>query len=153
MDVYCISGLGADERVFSNLKVQGASFHYLQWLQPEENESIGDYASRMVRQVPVPDPILLGVSFGGMMAIEMAKECPGAAVILVSSVKSRQELPTWIRFCGKLKLGNLLPRKPWRMVRLENYFLGVETPEELTLSNEFRMHADPDYLHWAILQV
>jgi pimeloyl-ACP methyl ester carboxylesterase len=171
--VYCISGLGADERIFSKLNVPGACFHYLQWLQPDENEPIGHYASRMIqqlpspdpvsplidsispliRQVPAPGPVLLGVSFGGMMAIEMAKLYPAACVILVSSVRSHHELPPWMKLCRKLKLVNSLPRKPWRWARLENYFLGTETPEELTLSNEFRMHADPDYVHWALGQV
>lgn len=164
--VYCISGLGADERVFSKLNVPGACFHYLKWLQPEQNEDIGHYASRMIQQLPSPDPVptliqqapapgpvLLGVSFGGMMAIEMAKLYPAACVILVSSVRSYHELPPWMKLCRKLKLVNSLPRKPWRWVWLENYFLGAESPEEKTLSNEFRIHADPDYLHWALGRV
>jgi pimeloyl-ACP methyl ester carboxylesterase len=151
--VYCISGLGADERIFSKLDVPGTCFRHLHWLQPEKDEDIGHYASRMISRVPVPDPVLLGVSFGGMMAVEMAKHAPGATVILVSSVKSRQELPPWMRFFSKLNLGNSLPDKPWRLPRLENHFLGVETAEELALANEFRMHVDPVYLNWALAQV
>lgn len=86
--VYCISGLGADERIFTKLEVPGIEFICLQWIRPAKKESIGDYAARMLSQIRGDHPVILGGAFGGMMAIEMARICAGAKVILVSSVKS-----------------------------------------------------------------
>lgn len=165
--VYCISGLGADERIFSKLDVPGVTFTCIRWLQPVKKEPIGAYAARMLNQIrndhpdmkgDHPDrkgdhPVILGVSFGGMMAIEMAKISPVTKLILVSSVKSRQEMPLWMRLAGKLGLDRLLPANPPRLAKMENNFLGAQTAEEMALCDDFRNNVDPVYLQWAIRQV
>jgi pimeloyl-ACP methyl ester carboxylesterase len=151
--LHCISGLGADQRIFSKLTIPGAVLTPLQWILPQKGERIEDYAGRMASQVHIDRPVFLGVSFGGMMALEMAKLCPGAKVILVSSVKSRRELPGWMKIAGRLGLNKLLPRNPPRWARLEDDFLGTETVEERLLVREFMKTADPVYLRWAIGQV
>lgn len=151
--IYCISGLGADERIFSKLVLPGRTLAPLQWIRPQKEEPIEKYAARMTGQIHSESPILMGVSFGGMMALEMSKICPGAKVIIISSVKCRQELPRWIRLSGNLGLIRLLPRKPPRLSRVESDFLGTETPEEVQLVRDFQQTADPVYLRWALGQV
>jgi pimeloyl-ACP methyl ester carboxylesterase len=169
--VYCISGLGADERIFSRLKVPGVEFVYLKWLIPEKDESISAYAARMSKQVKEPretgdqdretgGPVFMGVSFGGIMAIELAKLYPAARVVLVSSVKSRKELPPWMKWVGALGLYRLVPRRPGSVSRSNAWireigsdFLGAETEEEKRLSNEYRQKVDPVYLYWAVKQI
>jgi pimeloyl-ACP methyl ester carboxylesterase len=160
--VYCISGLGADQRVFSKLSVPGLRFIYLEWLTPSKGESIGSYAKRMCGQLDAPHvgpapagpPVLMGVSFGGMMAIEMAKYIPGAKVILISSVASRKELPAGTKLAAALGLYRLIPARPGAWMRsISNYFLGAEGEEEFRLSNEFIENVDPVYLRWAIKQI
>lgn len=151
--IYCISGLGADERIFSKLTLPGRTLTPLQWIRPQKEERIEEYAKRMTSQIPTDQPILMGVSFGGMMAIEMAKICPAAKVILISSVKSREELPGWMKWSGRLRLNKLLPRNPPRWTRLESDFLGTETAEEVELVRVFSETADRDYLSWALGQV
>jgi pimeloyl-ACP methyl ester carboxylesterase len=152
--IYCISGLGADERIFSKLSLANTRFRYMQWLIPENKETIESYAARMAHQIHHNNPVIMGVSFGGMMAIEIARVVPTAKVILVSSVKSHQELPQWMKISGKLKLNKLMPPKPaeW-MSLLENTFLGAESAEEVALCNEFRKTVHPGYLRWAIEQI
>jgi len=96
----------------------------------------------------------MGVSFGGMMAIEMAKFMPGAKVILISSVKSRKELPIGTKLAGVLGLYRLIPSRPWPWIySISNYFLGAEGKEETRLSNEFSEHVDRVYLRWAVKQI
>jgi len=151
--IYCLSGLGADERIFSRLTLPGIRLTHLQWMVPGKTETITAYATRMISQSNPENPTFLGVSFGGMMAIEMAKQCRNARVILVSSVKSRKELPPWMRISGQLRLDSLVPSKPWRFAALENSFLGAETEEEVNLVNQFRAQTNPAYLHWAIRQI
>jgi len=151
--IYCLSGLGADERIFSHLTLPGIALTYLQWVTPVKGETIEAYATRMIGPGITENPTFLGVSFGGMMAIEMAKQCKNARVILVSSVKSRKELPSWMRISGQLRLDSLVPSNPWRFAALENNFLGAETEEEVALVNDFRAQTSPAYLHWAIRQV
>jgi pimeloyl-ACP methyl ester carboxylesterase len=159
--LYCISGLGADERIFSKLEVPDTDIHHVKWLPPGElSESIEVYADRIAQQIVHSNSIILGVSFGGMMAIEVAKRIPVSAVILLSSIKSRNELPGWMKGCGLLKLNALIPNRPISSIRplkmirpLENYFLGTESPEEKRIADDFRDNVDPKYLKWSLTQV
>jgi esterase/lipase len=153
--IYCISGLGADERIFFKLKIPGVQFKYLQWIAPEENESIQAYSKRMGQQIDDENPVLMGVSFGGMMAIEIGKHISAQKIILLSSIKSRKELPRWMKICGQLKLNKLAPaRRPFKwMASFENNFLGTKSIEEEKLANDFRQTIDPHYLKWAIDKV
>jgi pimeloyl-ACP methyl ester carboxylesterase len=158
--LYCISGLGADERIFCKLQVPGSTFHFIRWIQPRAGENISDYAGRLCNQIDHDHPIILGVSFGGMMAIELAKVRQAEKVILISSVKSPSELPRWMKLCGRLKFDKILPSKPLHTIRplkalrpVQNYFLGAESEEEKLIANEFRDTVDPIYLRWSINQV
>jgi hypothetical protein len=152
--IYCISGLGADERVFNNLKIRDVSLQYLPWLVPGKEESIESYAARMSSQVDEQNPLLLGVSFGGMMAIEMAKLRQSQKIILISSVKSHHELPEWMKVCARLNLQSLIPgRSPQWISPIADYYLGARTEEEKILSKDFRQTVSPVYLHWAIDKV
>src|SRR5258708_3024786 len=107
-DIYCISGLGADQRIFSHLKVPGVRLLHLPCLIPNTDESIGAYALRMKADINGDNPVLMGVSFGGMMAVEIAKYYTAATVILVSSIGSRHSLPWWMMVCGQLGLNRLM---------------------------------------------
>lgn len=160
--VYCISGLGADHQIFTRLKVPGFEFRPLAWFAPEDEEGMRAYAVRMRAGITDKNPILLGVSFGGMMAIEISKLIPGATVIIVSSIRERRQMPFWIKASGWSHLYRLVsPRSvrgslsffAGRMPRLENHFLGVETVEDARLCREFRQQADPNFIGWAIRRI
>jgi pimeloyl-ACP methyl ester carboxylesterase len=158
--LYCISGLGADERVFSKLTINGCELKPVQWLQPLQGETLSTYAKRLSEQITEPEPIILGLSFGGMMAIEIAKLRPVSKIILLSSIKTSSELPAWMNLAGKSSVYKLLPSrqissiKALRALRpIQNYFLGARTAEEKKIANEYRDHVDPVYLKWAIAQV
>lgn len=158
--VYCLSGLGADERIFCKLQVPDCTFHFIKWVQPQPGENISTYANRLSVQVEHDHPVLLGVSFGGMMAIEMAKILPAEKVILISSIKSINELPRWMKIFGKCRFDKMLPSKPLHTIRplkalrpVQNYFLGTESDEEIAMANLFRDTVDPLYLRWSINQV
>ena len=108
-DIYCISGLGADHRIFSRLEVPRSRFCPLSWLTPGMDEPIDNYAVRMQAGISSDKPILLGVSFGGMMALEIAKRYTFATVIIVSSICDHRQLPYWMQISGKLRLNRLVP--------------------------------------------
>ncbi len=157
-DIYCISGLGADQRIFSRLKIPGINLLPVPWLKPERFESIGSYAARLKAQIPAAKPVIMGVSFGGMMAVEIAKLFTSCTVILVSSIGDCRQLPAWMRFCGLLHLDVLLPR--WRRISFwpgvslpERYFMGVESDDDAALVRHFKFEADPRFLKWAVNKV
>jgi pimeloyl-ACP methyl ester carboxylesterase len=152
--IYCFSGLGADEKIFSNLEIHGCKLIYIDWLRPGTREHIGQYAIRMSAMIEDEEPILLGVSFGGIIAIEIAKHKPVKKVIIVSSIKTSDELPTWMRVAGILQLNKILPVRSNKITeRFDDNQLGVTTENEKMLVEHYRKKSDPQYMDWAINQV
>ena len=152
--IYCISGLGADERAFSRLKIEGYSIRCLPWLTPEPGESIQAYASRMRAEIPEEQPILCGLSFGGMMSIEISKQIEVDKLILISSIKSIKELPRWMKTCGFFKLNRLFPMRSFKLMEpIQNRNLGISSKEEIELVRSYRRNAPQAYMDWAINEV
>ena len=135
------------------MELPGVDLRPLPWLTPARFESIGAYAGRMREGIRGERPVLMGVSFGGMMAIEIAKKIPGARVILVSSIRDHHQLPLWIRWGGRIypRWFNPRIRSPRRMMGfIENHFIGVESVEDSWLVSEFQNKVDRRFLHWSI---
>lgn len=163
--VYCISGLGADHQIFDQLDLPGWRLAHLPWLMPEGDEPIESYSLRMragigpeaetggPRSSGAP-PVVIGVSFGGMMAIEMAKHLPAARVIIVSSIRDRHQLPLGIRVSGRLVNKRWAPPANLSILApLQNYFLGVENAADARLARRYRGSVDPHFLKWAIRRI
>src|ERR1017187_250174 len=152
--IYCISGFGADERTFSRLDFNGNYLHFIPWQIPEEDERMESYALRMSKSIDHENPVLLGLSFGGMMCIEIAKIIDPIKVIIISSIKTYHELPGWMRLSGALKLDKIFPMRTFRIIEpLENHTLGIETKEELQLVRTYRRNVSQQYTNWAIHQI
>lgn len=160
--VYCLCGLGADERIFSKLTWEpGIDVHYINWIIPEKDEPLEIYAKRMASKIKAAgDFTLIGVSFGGIMAIEITKLIPVKKLILISSVETHHQIPGWMKLCGKLKLNKLIPTgvlhdiRPLKLFEpVENYFLGAYTDDQKALANEYRKKVNPLYLKWAVKQI
>jgi pimeloyl-ACP methyl ester carboxylesterase len=150
-NIYCISGLGADEKIFAHVKLEGYTLIHISWLTPEKNEELSSYAARMSALIKEDNPLLLGVSFGGMICLEIAKQRPVRKLILISSVKGRNEIPLWMRVAGKLKLNKFVPLRSNRLTEpLQNRNLGVEMEEERKLARYYRKNINRKYLVWAI---
>ncbi|MCF1750552.1 alpha/beta hydrolase [Mariniradius sediminis] len=149
--IFVFSGLGADERVFRKIQFQGFLVTHVKWIPPLQNESIDSYAKRILTQVASPNPILVGLSFGGIMAIEVAKLIGTEKVILISSAKNRDEIPFYLRLAGSIRLHRLIPAEFLKSSNfLSNWFFGAETPEEKALLKNILEDTDPAFLKWAI---
>jgi pimeloyl-ACP methyl ester carboxylesterase len=145
--------LGTDERVFDHLSID-AKMKFIPWLRPLKNETIKKYSLRMGEKIQHPSPVLLGVSFGGMIGIEIAKQIPLAKLIIVSSIKTANELPGWMKLTGKFQLHKILPTRSYKITeRYDNRRLGISNEEERKLVNAYREKMDPVYYNWAVLQV
>ncbi|HEY5039439.1 MAG TPA: hypothetical protein VIJ93_10240, partial [bacterium] len=75
MNLYFISGLGADKRVFQKLIIpESFIIHYVEWIPVFPEESLSQYCEKLISQINRAEPfILIGLSFGGVIAIEMSK--------------------------------------------------------------------------------
>jgi pimeloyl-ACP methyl ester carboxylesterase len=153
-NIYCISGLGADERVFQGLSIRDHTLVHLPWLSPFRKESMASYANRMASQIMDENPLIIGLSFGGMLAIEMAKQQPVGKIILISAPKTQSEIPAWMRWVGLLKMNRWLPVKSNRFTeKADDRRMGIQTPEEKNMVENYRKNADREQVDWAIDQI
>jgi pimeloyl-ACP methyl ester carboxylesterase len=146
-----LSGLGADKRVFDFIDLSGFGINHVDWIAPSNNESIESYASRLLEQIKKTRPTIIGVSFGGMMAVEIAKQIETEKVILISSAKTRSDIPFYFRIMGQFGLNKLVPTRILKSVNgLTYWFFGTKTKKENELLTAIIGETDSRFLSWAI---
>src|SRR5690606_34006606 len=109
--VYFMPGLGASSLIFEHIKLdeQYYEMFFLEWKIPLKNESLQDYAKRMCDEIKHENPILIGVSFGGLLVQEMNRIINVRKTIIISSVKCNKEFPTRMKLAKLTKLYKILP--------------------------------------------
>ena len=154
MKVYGIGGLGVDKRVFSELTLD-FELICLEWIEARPKETMQAYAHRFATQIDSTHPFsIIGISFGGMMAIELNKILKPQHLILISSASSKYDIPWLYRMLGKVGLFSLVPdfmMKPPAL--LANFFFGVSEPKYKKLLKEILADTDHDFLRWASHQI
>jgi pimeloyl-ACP methyl ester carboxylesterase len=152
--IYILSGLGADERVFQKLDFSNYSPVFIKWIAPNFNESIENYATRLLEQMPTYKPILIGLSFGGIIATEIAKQIETEQVILIASAKTKNEIPFYYRFAGFIKLHKLIPATILKQSNfIANWLFGAKTLNEKLLLKSILKDTDSHFLKWAIEKI
>jgi pimeloyl-ACP methyl ester carboxylesterase len=153
-ELYIFSGLGADERVFQRLDFSGFSTTFIKWIVPKDKETIEHYATRLLDQISATKPTLIGLSFGGLIAVEIAKQIDTEKVILIASAKTKKEIPFYYRFAGQLGLHKLLPTGLLKSSNfVTNWFFGTSTNFDKQLLKQILIDTDPIFLKWAIDKV
>ncbi len=152
--VYIMSGLGVDRRVFNKINFKGLKVTYLEWIAPISSESISCYARRLSTKITTESPVLIGLSFGGMVAMEIAKIIAVKRVILLASAKDDNELPKLYKLIGTLRLHRFIPTSILKSHHiLSNYFFGVSSKEDKKLLKQILRDTDTKFLSWAINQI
>ena len=152
--VYFVPGLGANTKIFENIQLPKDQFEvfFLDWLVPlSMNESLSDYAKRMCDRIEHENPVLIGVSFGGVMVQEMTKHIQTKRTIIISSVKSNKELPRRLRLARATKAYKLFPTKSVRNIEsYEKYAFSGTAKKRIALYKKYMSMNDELYLPWAI---
>lgn len=154
--VYFIPGMAAGPEIFSNIRLPKEKYHIeiLEWMIPNKGETLTEYAKRMAQRVTAPNPILVGVSFGGILAQEMDQFLNLRKLVIISSVKTRKELPKRMRFAGFTKIYKLVPTGLVLSVEsLTKYSIGPKSRKRLSLYDKYLYVRDPYYLDWSIEQI
>lgn len=154
MIAYCISGLGADERVFQALHLRYEIIP-IKWLTPLTKESLQEYCQRLIEQIDTRQPFLLiGVSFGGMIACEMNRYIQPYKTIIISSAAQANELPLSYKIMGKIQLAKWLPEfLLFPPMFALNYLFDVKKAEHKILIKNISQDTDPVFARWAIDQI
>jgi hypothetical protein len=156
MNLYLVSGLGADKRIFQKLVLPDSfHIHHIEWVPVSEKETMEEYCLRLTGQIDQGQPFsLIGVSFGGVVSIQMSKHLSPVQTVIISSFCFRQEVSAMYTFLGRIRLYRIIPTtlflKPNRVLY---YLFGVKTGEEKELLKSILADTDPVFFRWAINQL
>ena len=144
-------GMGTDARLFDDQRPSFKTLITPDWLDPQPRESLRDYGRRMVDALPVEPPYVLGgVSFGGMLALEMARHAKPRGVVLIASCRSRAALPLRLRLLARW--GPLLPDFVADARRVVPAFMyqrvGATRDEHFERCHQMLLDTPPHLLRW-----
>ncbi|MFD0762607.1 alpha/beta hydrolase [Lutibacter aestuarii] len=155
--IYLMPGLAASPKIFNNLifPKNKVELHYLEWILPlSEKEKLEDYAKRMSELVTEANPVLIGVSFGGILVQEISKFLRPKKIIIISSIKSSDELPKRLKLIQKTKAYKLFPAKAISNIEAFSVFaFGEFAKKRVKLYQEYLSVRDEKYLKWAVFNV
>jgi len=109
----------------------------------------------LAKTVPLDQPCwLVGVSFGGLLALEVGRLRPLARVVLISSLADASQLPPLLKLGRATRLYRLVPfgLLP-RLPRLAQWFFGARNGREYRLLARILRDTDPTFACWATRQL
>lgn len=154
--VYFVPGLAANPTIFEKISLPKSAFDmiFLEWEIPLKEETLMAYAERMSKKVTHENAVLIGVSFGGVVAQEMSKFINVKKIIIISSIKSNLELPPFMRLAKKMKLYKIIPTGLAQNLEHKiQRFVGDQLKERLHLYEKYLSVRDKQYLDWSIYQL
>ncbi|WP_236941095.1 alpha/beta hydrolase [Flammeovirga sp. MY04] len=120
----------------------------MDWITPQKNESLQHYALRLSEKINTrEDFILIGVSFGGVVATEIAKVLHPKLTILLSTIEISLELPLLYRIVGRTRFLEILPHQLFRMPFLiASKLFGTKHK----VLKDILKDSDPSFTQWAV---
>jgi pimeloyl-ACP methyl ester carboxylesterase len=153
ISVYFMPGLAANASIFERISLPENQFdtYFMEWEIPLDNETLSEYAQRISKKVTHDNPVLVGVSFGGILVQEIAQFLNPRKIIIISSVKSNLEFPTAFKLAKQTKAYKLIPTSLIDNVyNLAKFTFGEKVIKRLKLYQMFLTVRDKKYLDWSI---
>ncbi len=151
--LYFISGLGADHRAYMFLNFDEYECKYIQWVQHDDKDTLGDYAKKLLDQFDTSKRVvIIATSLGGMIATEINKLIKVEHTFLISSIKSKAEQPSYFKAFRTLPAHHLIPDKVLGNPNFWMKFLfpaGVK-PEWKKLFFDMFSNWSPSFIRWAM---
>jgi pimeloyl-ACP methyl ester carboxylesterase len=154
--LYIFSGLGVDERVFQRIRFpENVEVHFIKWQPPARySENLDDYIDRIIA-IEINEPvILIGLSFGGIVAQQLAKKIKPLQTIIISSISCPAELPWYFKLYGRLYLDRVTPFRLFKFPNfLTNWIFGAESKDDKELLQQIIRESDNRIIRWSVKQV
>ena len=153
--VYLMPGMSANSLIFEKIKFpENFKLHKLDWINPDIDESIENYAKRLSEKIVHKNPVLIGVSFGGILVQEISKIVKVDKLIIISSIKCNKEMPSHMKFGKITKSYKLLPLK-WinDFESLISFVLGPKIKKRVDLYRKYLSVRDENYLSWSLREM
>lgn len=103
-ELYVFPGQGSDERLFSKLNLEeDFEVKHIVYPMPDKKETMQSFAQKLIVQIDTTSHYsFLGTSIGGMLAVELTDVLSPEKTVIISSAKTKSELPGRYRFMSKV---------------------------------------------------
>ncbi|MDB5003841.1 MAG: alpha/beta fold hydrolase [Mucilaginibacter sp.] len=150
--IFLIAGLGADTRLYNNIDLGDNDVVPVDWIEPNECDTLDTYAQKLIYQYFITDnSIVIGISLGGMIAVEIAKQMGLNKVILISSIKTVNEAPWYFKVFNALPLYRLVSGS---LITKMGYFIkpvfGKMSAQDAWLFDDMLKKSSPKFIKWAM---
>ncbi len=151
--LWFLPGLAANQKLFAPQLAEIPQARMLDWIKPLTEESLADYAKRWSQQLDFRcEDVLIGMSFGGQVALELAKHLPLKACLLISANRRSSEIKNQFRIQAKV-----LPSLSDSMLRGSLLKVGIPLlkrweglgQQEVLWLQEMVKEMDIDFFRWA----
>ena len=149
MRIYCFSGLGADQRVFQYLEIMAEYMLVpVAWIDPKVNESIEQYAARIAKNIKDQEPFgIMGLSFGGVIAQEVAKILHPAFTFIISTIEEKKQIPFMLKWTPNWMFDHA-PKQLFNPPKsIANYLFSTKQKALLAAILD---DTDPAFVKWAL---
>ncbi len=152
LPLFVLPGIGGDERLFDGQRAV-RDIRSINWILPAHpREPLTDYAARLAREVHLLEPFDLGgSSFGGMIALELARHLAPRHVFLFGSCRSPEAVAPLLRALRSLAAiaPDRLLHPPKMLQPLVARWFGASTPSDVDLFARMLAATPPAFLRWA----
>ncbi len=156
MNVYFISGMCVNCQVFDGIELpSGFQKKYIEWRMPTGEETLLEYAQIMAEEIDRELPfILVGYSLGGVVMQEINRFLSPVKNILISSIKSKEEIPYLFRVAKASHIPEYIPKELYVTNKsLSSLFIRLVynmSGEEVL---KYVSYTSPAYMKWATCQI
>jgi len=156
MKIILIPGLGYDYQIFKNLNLMDFETECLNWIEPKPKENIHEYSQRIFKSIEndSTEITIIGHSLGGIVAQEIASIKKIHKIILISSIKTRKEMPFFFKIIKPLNLEKLFTKEI--CIKTVNFWgknHGFETKNDKELFKNMVGKQTNKYLQWALKEL
>jgi pimeloyl-ACP methyl ester carboxylesterase len=107
---YFIGGFATDRRLYAHQLEKIHDSVYLPFPKPEKSDTLESYALKFIPLIDQGLPFnIVGQSMGGLIVMELARHIHAEKIILISSVKSRSEMPARFNLLRRTGLHRIVP--------------------------------------------
>lgn len=146
MTLHLIPGIGGTADMFRDYRFPFPVRAHDYPRPPSADWSFADYARcQAATQGIEAGDVLVGMSLGGLMACEIAKQLPIRKLVLVSSGTRAEHIAPWLRW-----LSPLSPHVPFRWLQRVTVPVGTFGEVRQRTLRMFKA-SDPDFLAWGCL--
>lgn len=152
LPLFVLSGIGGDERLFEAQRAV-RDVRPINWILPSDPaEPITAYAARLARTLVINEPFDLGgSSFGGMIALELARHLAPDRVFLFGSCRSPRDIAPSLKALRRITAAvpDRFLHPPVMLVPLVARWFGAKAPAHVHLFGEMLSATPIAFIRWA----